>query len=105
MYILLDIEWVNKWEKSYLTQIAAIRVNENWEEQDSFFSLVSPPKPEKAKRPHVAFSGYDSADFLNADDEATVLAKFREWLRDDDVLYRRRCSDFHLIAERLSFKT
>ena len=86
MYILLDIEWAEKWRKSFLTQIAAIRVNENWEEQDSFSHLVSPPQPEKAKWQHVAFSGYDPADFLNADDEATVLAKFRECLQEDDVL-------------------
>lgn len=86
MYILLDIEWAEKWRKSFLTQIAAIRVNENWEKQDSFSRLVSPPQPEKAKWQHVAFSGHDPADFLNAADEATVLASFREWLQEDDVL-------------------
>lgn len=86
MYILLDIEWVDKWEKSYLTQIAAIRVNDNWEEQDSFSCLVAPPKPENTKWQHVAFSGYEPADFLTAADEATVLGTFREWLRDDDVI-------------------
>ena len=98
MYVITDIEWVDESpESKYLTQIAAIRVNESWEAQDSFTRLVSPPQVNNVDWQHVAFRGYALEDFLQADDEAQGLADFHAWLQDGD----RLCIWHHEAKQRL----
>mgnify|MGYP003310575788 CR=1 FL=1 len=87
MYVIMDIEWVDESpESKYITQIAAVRVNENWETKDSFTRLVSPSQMANVDWQHVAFNGYSPEEFYRADPEDNVLSVFAEWLQDGDTL-------------------
>lgn len=87
MYAITDIEWIeDQSETKYLTQIAAIRVNENWEIQDTFSRLISPPQLDEVIWEHMAFNGYDAEDFIRADEESYVLKEFSQWLQEGEII-------------------
>ncbi|WP_160668128.1 exonuclease domain-containing protein [Colidextribacter sp. OB.20] len=87
MYVLMDLEWFCTDQRNmFPTQIAALRVDKNWQRLDLFFSRI---KTECANTPdwtHMAFSGGAPEDFLSAPALSKVLRDFRVWLHKDDVL-------------------
>lgn len=87
MYVLMDMEWVeNKNGGRWPTQLAAMRVNENWETVDLFSALIHPIDISFQLWDHMAFSGRNQEDFEKADDLGSVLNGFKIWLKSDDIL-------------------
>lgn len=61
MYVLIDMEWVtNRHGNHWPTQLAAIRVDEEWQTVDSFSVLFRPKDITFQKWDHMAFSAEES---------------------------------------------
>lgn len=87
MFVLADIEWItNKDGEEYPTQLAAVRVDENWNETDSFSTFIRPKDGEIPNIKHMAYTGGTAEDFLNADTLKDVLTEFENWLSEEDVI-------------------
>ena len=103
MYVLIDMEWVtNNDGEHWPTQLAAMRVNENWEAADTFTSLIRPRDRSFWLWDHMAFTGWDRADFQNARDAFSALSDFWRWLMPDDILcwWHREANDlFNIITK------
>lgn len=67
MYVLIDMEWVtNRHGNHWPTQLAAIRVDEEWQTVDSFSVLFRPKDITFQKWDHMAFSAAELIERLNA---------------------------------------
>lgn len=88
MYVIADIEWVTtaKGEISPV-QLAAARVDGNWNQVNSFFSFIKPIDNAIDERTSVAFNGGSPEDFQNADSAAEVFSDFLMWLGNDMLLW------------------
>lgn len=87
MLVIADIEWMtNKDGHHSPTQLAAIRVDEKWNEADKFASLIRPRDSEFHDWRHVSFTGGKPTDFMYARNAHNVFDAFCEWLNDDDVI-------------------
>ena len=87
MYVLIDMEWVtNRHGNHWPTQLAAIRVDEEWQTVDSFSVLFRPKDITFQKWDHMAFSGWTRDNFLNADSLYPALDAFEHWLQPEDIL-------------------
>ncbi len=87
MFVLADIEWnTNKSGNSVPTQLAAIRLDEKWNEIDRFFSRIYPPDSSYYNWGHVSFRGGKIKEFLGAPNVNEVLIQFADWLNNEDVL-------------------
>lgn len=87
MYVLIDMEWVtNRHGNHWPTQLAAIRVDEEWQTVDSFSVLFRPKDITFHKWDHMAFSGWTRDNFLNADSLYPALDAFEHWLQPEDIL-------------------
>jgi hypothetical protein len=87
MFVLLDIEWVES-EPAVrnITQIAAMRVDENWNAVASFDALIRPVEPDNCSWEHMAYNGHSPEEFCASEFEHSCLERFMEWLTDDDIL-------------------
>ena len=87
MFVIADLEWVCNKDGGYSpVQLAAVKVDEQWNTASSFNSLIRPRDSRFYDWQHVAYTGYTSVDFLNADSAYSVLKEFQKWLDDDDVI-------------------
>lgn len=87
MYVLMDLEWFCTRRGTILpTQLAALRVNENWRELDRFFSRIKPDCSGTPDWTHMAFYGGKPEDFLCAPTLSVALRSLHMWLQRDDVL-------------------
>lgn len=87
MYVLADLEWVeNKDKRRSFTQIAMVRVDENWQPLQNFYSRIRPRDSSFYQWDHMAFSGGSQEDFLNAPDTLHVFSDVTKWLRPDDEI-------------------
>lgn len=87
MYVLMDMEWIsNRNENHWPTQLAALRVDANWDSVDSFSVLFRPKDPSFQKWDHMSFSGWDRANFMQADPMYPAFDSFMNWLKPDDIL-------------------
>ena len=87
MYVLIDMEWVtNRHGNHWPTQLAAIRVDEEWQTVDFFSVLFRPKDITFQKWDHMAFSGWTRDNFLNADSLYPALDAFEHWLQPEDIL-------------------
>lgn len=87
MFVLADIEWMtNEAGHQSSTQLAAIKVDENWNTIDSFDSFIRPRDEEFHDWNHVAYTGGKATDFLYARKAYNVLVTFSDWLSDEDVI-------------------
>ncbi|MGN0555674.1 MAG: hypothetical protein ACI4LI_07220 [Candidatus Fimenecus sp.] len=87
MFVLVDLEWVHTKNNScFPTQLAAARVNADWEKTDTFFSFIHPQGCVDFSWEHMAFTGGTESDFLRAKDATMVYRSFLHWLTKDDVL-------------------
>lgn len=56
MFVLVDLEWVHTKNNScFPTQLAAARVNADWEKTDAFFSFIRPQSDVAFSCNHMAF--------------------------------------------------
>ena len=87
MYVLADIEWIeNEFGNSYPTQIAAVKVDENWNEVAVFNQLIAPKDSGFHKWDAPGFTGASIYDFLHARDAKDVLCRFERWLSKNDII-------------------
>lgn len=87
MYVLMDIEWItNRDQQINPTQIAAMRVDEQWNESNRFFARIRPRDSSFHQWDHMGYSGGTKEDFLNADSLSQVFSALDCWLNEDDVL-------------------
>lgn len=88
MYVIADIEWV-KTKSGVISpvQIAAARVDGNWNQVNSFYSFIKPIDNDIVERTMVAFNGGTPNDFRNADSAAEVFSAFLQWLGNDTLLW------------------
>ncbi len=87
MYVIADIEWnTNEFGLKYPTQLAAVKVDENWNVFCKFASFIRPRDESFHNWWHVSYRGGSAANFLNARVAYSVLAEFICWLDEDDIL-------------------
>lgn len=87
MYVLMDIEWVqHENEMQWPTQIAAMRVDKDWNTQDLFYTRIQPEDPQFHIWDHVAYTGGYANEFLSAPPLKEVCRQLKRWLKPDDIL-------------------
>lgn len=87
VFVIVDLEWVVYKKGHYeITQLSAIRVNDDWDAIGFFSSFIKPKNMAKCDWSHPAYTGGNCDDFANAKSAYTVWSSFNEWLRNDDVL-------------------
>lgn len=87
MFVLTDIEWLTNAAGHFSpTQLAAIKVDEEWNEIDRFDAFIRPRDSEFHDWKHVAYTGGTASEFLHARNAHNVLQSFMEWLSDDDTI-------------------
>lgn len=87
MFVIADLEWMtNKDGHQSPTQLAAIRVDSEWNEVNTFNSLIRPRDFEFHDWKHVSYTGATPSDFLHARNAHNVLDSFEQWLNEDDIL-------------------
>lgn len=87
MLVLMDMEWIeNKTHFFCPTQIAAMRVDENWNCVDRFEALIKPFDKSCQRFQHIAYSGAEPEKFLSASAGPLVLLNLFNWLYPDDIL-------------------
>ncbi len=87
MYVLADVEWnMNKFGLKYPTQLAAVKVDENWNIVYRFSSFIRPRDESFHNWWHISYTGGSIDDFMNARNAYAVLADFLCWLDEDDIL-------------------
>ena len=87
MYVLADLEWVeDRSNRISLTQIAMVRVDENWKAEESIYRRIRPLDPSFHQWEHVAFTGGTREDFLSAPNRGTAFSEIFNWLWPDDII-------------------
>ncbi len=87
MYVLMDMEWITNRQGHHCpTQLAAMRVDEEWNAVDTFSTLFQPRDSSFMLWDHIAYHGWTAADFRSADKLYPALDAFVHWLHPDDVL-------------------
>jgi methylphosphotriester-DNA--protein-cysteine methyltransferase len=87
MYVLADLEWVtNAHDKISLTQIALMRVDEQWDVMQQIYYRIRPTGPSFHRWDHMGFTGGSPEDFLSAPQGLQVFEEILSWLRPDDIL-------------------
>ena len=78
MYVLIDIQWVqNEDRKRHPTQIAAIRVDDNWAFENIFFTRIQPLDESFHLWDHKAYTGGSAEEFLSAPTLAEVSDRIK----------------------------
>lgn len=67
MFVLMDMEWIIN-DRGHIcpTQIAALRVTDQWISRDSFYERMRPRDSSFYQWDHVAYSGGKASDFMYA---------------------------------------
>lgn len=87
MYVLADLEWVENEEKRIsFSQIAMVRVDENWMPVSSVCRRIRPVDASFHLWQHMAYTGGSADDFLNAQDVRHTFREIADWLRPDDTV-------------------
>lgn len=87
MYVLADLEWVeNQTQRISFTQIAMVRVDENWQPVSTIHRRICPLDPSFHIWDHMAFNGGSALDFLAAPDSPHAFGDVVNWLCTDDII-------------------
>lgn len=87
MFVLADMEWMTNNDGHHSpTQLAAIKVDEQWNPVDTFESFIRPRDTKFHDWKHIAYTGGTAAEFLHAKNAHNVLTAFEEWLNEEDIL-------------------
>ena len=100
MIVLLDIEWIEKNEIN-LTQLSALRVNNNWDVIGSLDLIAKPSMACLREQDHVAFGGYCTELFANSFSAEECMADFVEWLEPEDIIIVWAKSNIRVLTELL----
>lgn len=107
MYIIADVEWVeNQLHKSSPTQLAAVRVNEDWEIIEEFFTYIRPMNSSFHNWGHMAYSGGTPKDFKQAPSCHEAFSSFNAWVGEDVICWwAKRSASIHALINRIVLKT
>jgi len=87
MYVIMDLEWFETRNRHVCpTQVAALRIDDEWRVVSVFYELISPHTGVAVQWNHVAFSGASTEDFVRAYSAYTIFDRLEKWLQEDDVL-------------------
>ena len=88
MYVIADIEWVTtRGGIISPVQLAAVRVDENWNEINSYYTFIKPLDRSFDDWKQIACNGGNKFDFLTARNAADVISDFLRWLNRDILLW------------------
>ena len=88
MYVIADVEWVETHShRRSPTQLAAVRVDENWEIVEEFFSYIRPMNSSFYDWDNIAYNGGTPSDFKRAPQCYDVFKTFNEWCGDDVICW------------------
>ena len=85
----MDIEWYEDRTLWFVTQISALRIDENYTVIDQYDVLAAPPASASQARirwNNLGFSGWNRNDFILASDISSAFANIYTWLEPDDIL-------------------
>ena len=99
--VLIDIEWIEENNVSSITQLAAVRVTENWEVVDTFERLVCPEDYWNTDWEHIAYSGYSPEKFLIGVSEETCILDFIKFLGHGDSIICWQKDTKHLLMQKI----
>ncbi len=85
MIVLLDLEWIELGDK-HLTQLAAVRTDEQWNVVSRLEEFVHLGGACLTYRSHVAFGGHSPELFANAMPADDCISDLEDWLEPDDVI-------------------
>ena len=87
MYVFVDMEWIsNQRGDRWPTQLAAARVDAQWNTVDTFSMLFRPKDFSFQQWGHMAFSGWNREQFLNGESPYAGFDAFRHWLQPEDTI-------------------
>lgn len=86
MFVIVDIEWAIKDRVKYPTQIAAARVDKDWEIKDEFSSIIRFDDETGFMTSPASFTGFEFEEFKSAPELKDVLCSFLEWLMNYDTI-------------------
>lgn len=87
MYVILDLEWVtSKSGQSYPTQLAAARVDTQWNIIDTYATLFAPQPGQCLDISQVGCTGHEMAEYENSRCAKAVIFGLLDWLKADDIL-------------------
>lgn len=86
MIVLLDLEWIDDGEK-HLTQLSALRVDNEWTPLDRLDILVNPGAGFYANDKHMAFGGLDIESFKHGVSAKDCIKAFVQWLNPSDDIW------------------
>ena len=109
MFVIADIEWIT-YENGLKspTQLSAVKVDTNWNEEEKFFSFIHPKETTNQDWSHIAYTGGQQFDYLQAPTAYVVFNNFRSWLDNNDIiLWWHRGSEvlYKVFIEKLLKKT
>ena len=105
MYVLVDMEWIsNQRGNHWPTQLAATRVDAQWNTVDIFSALFRPKGFSFQQWGHMAFSGWNREQFLNGESLYAGLDAFRLWLQPEDTIcwWHQEASDLFNMFSKVS---
>ena len=105
MYVLVDMEWIsNQRGNHWPTQLAATRVDAQWNTVDIFSALFRPKDFSFQQWGHMAFSGWNREQFLNGESLYAGLDAFRLWLQPEDTIcwWHQEASDLFNMFSKIS---
>ena len=105
MYVLVDMEWIsNQHGNHWPTQLAAARVDAQWNTVDTFSVLFRPRDFSLQQWGHMAFSGWSREQFLNGESLYAGLDAFRLWLQPEDTIcwWHQEASDLFNMFSKVS---
>lgn len=104
-YVLVDLEWIdNSVGHSSPTQLAAMRVDENWNPIQTISTLIRPQNSTFHDWKHVAYSGGKAEDFLMGRSTYHALEYFEKWLQPEDVIcwwFETGRKTYEMLARRI----
>lgn len=87
MFVIVDLEWITDENGHYIpTQLAASRVNEDWDSTGLFSAFIKPKNTDECVWSHPSYTGGNCEDFIRARSAYNVLTAFNTWLENDDIL-------------------
>lgn len=106
MYIIADVEWVqNEQNKQSPTQLAAVRVDDEWNIIDDFTAYIRPMDASFHDWNHVAYTGGKPDDFLYARNCHNVFAAFEKWAGEDILCWWFKPShDLYTLINKIVLK-
>lgn len=105
MYVFVDMEWIsNQHGNHWPTQLAAARVDAQWNTVDTFSVLFRPRDFSLQQWGHMAFSGWSREQFLNGESLYAGLDAFRHWLQPEDTIcwWHQEASDLFNMFSKVS---